>query len=254
MHITTHGHGPDIALIHGWAMHGGIFHALAERLAERCRVHVVDLPGHGLSQSSEPGFELADLVYRLQRLLPPSIWVGWSLGGLIALAAAVTGPGLRGLALIGASPRFVLDQDWPHAVDLAVFQQFQQDLQADYEGTLERFLALEMHGDENAVLGLRELKARLFERGRPDPKILEQGLELLEHTDLRELVSRVTVPNLWIAGSRDRLVPAAAMEWGARLASGRFVTIDKAGHAPFLTHTEAVLEALIALVAEVEIA
>ena len=130
---------------------------------------------------------------------------------LIALAAAVTGPGLRGLALIGASPRFVLDQDWPHAVDLAVFQQFQQDLQADYEGTLERFLALEMHGDENAVLGLRELKARLFERGRPDPKILEQGLELLEHTDLRELVSRVTVPNLWIAGSRDRLVPAAAM-------------------------------------------
>lgn len=254
MHIQSIGRGPNISLIHGWAMHGGIFHELTERLSERCRVHVIDLPGHGESRAPESGFELQDLVDRLERLLPPSIWVGWSLGGLIAMRAAAAGSAaLRGLALIGASPRFVVDADWPHAVPLAVFQQFHDDLQSDYDAALERFLALEMHGDENAQQGLRDLKAHIFERGRPDPAVLERGLALLERTDLREQVSRIAVPNVWIAGSRDRLVPSPALEWGARIAGGRFVSIAKAGHAPFLTHRAQVLEALFALVTEVEV-
>ncbi len=254
MHIQSIGRGPDVSLIHGWAMHGGIFQELTDRLSERCRVHVVDLPGHGESRSPENGFELQDLVDRLGRLLPPSIWVGWSLGGLIAMRAAATAsPAVRGLALIGASPRFVVAADWPHAVAQSVFQQFHDDLQADYDGAIQRFLALEMHGDENAQQGLRDLKAHLFERGLPDPQILELALGLLERTDLREQISRIAVPNLWIAGSRDRLVPAAAMEWGARIAGGRFELIAKAGHAPFLTHRAQVLETLFALVTEVEV-
>ena len=50
MHIETLGHGPDLVLIHGWALHGGVFAPLAERLASRFRLHLVDLPGHGYSR------------------------------------------------------------------------------------------------------------------------------------------------------------------------------------------------------------
>ena len=50
MHIEAHGSGPDLVLIHGWAMHGGVFAGLLERLGARFRVHVVDLPGHGLAR------------------------------------------------------------------------------------------------------------------------------------------------------------------------------------------------------------
>jgi pimeloyl-[acyl-carrier protein] methyl ester esterase len=254
MHIQTLGQGPDIALIHGWAMHGGIFHGLTARLAESCRVHVVDLPGHGFSRDDAAGLDLHDTARRLSNLLPPSIWVGWSLGGLVAMRAAIEFPqAVRGLGLICASPRFVVGDDWKRGVAVAVFEQFGTDLSLDYRGTLERFLALEVHGDEHAIACLRELRARLFERGEPARSALEQGLQVLERSDLREQLARIACPNLWIAGSRDRLVPAAAMEWSATMARGSFHRVARAGHAPFITHREEVVERLRNLVHEVEI-
>ncbi len=254
MHIQTLGQGPDIALIHGWAMHGGIFHELTARLAESCRVHVVDLPGHGSSRDDITGLDLHDTALRLCHLLPPSIWIGWSLGGLVAMRAAIEYPqAVRGIGLICASPRFVVGDDWKRGVALTVFEQFGTDLLQDYRGTLERFLALEVHGDEHAIACLRELRARLFERGEPARAALEQGLKILEYTDLRDQLSRITCPNLWIAGSRDRLVPAAAMEWSSQAARGSFHRVARAGHAPFITHREEVVEQLHTLVQKVEI-
>ena len=49
LHVETFGSGPDLVLLHGWGMHGGVWGDFALRLAERYRVHVIDLPGHGFS-------------------------------------------------------------------------------------------------------------------------------------------------------------------------------------------------------------
>ena len=43
------GDGPPLVLLHGFAMHGGLFAPIVHALAQRHRVHVVDLPGHGYS-------------------------------------------------------------------------------------------------------------------------------------------------------------------------------------------------------------
>ena len=43
MHIDSYGSGAPLLLIHGWGMHGGMWGGVAERLAERFRVLVVDL-------------------------------------------------------------------------------------------------------------------------------------------------------------------------------------------------------------------
>ena len=53
LHVESVGAGPAVALLHGWAMHGGLFGPLAARLADRHRVHAVDLPGHGHSPPPE---------------------------------------------------------------------------------------------------------------------------------------------------------------------------------------------------------
>ena len=47
---------------------------------------------------------------------------------------------------------------------------------------------------------------------------------------------RLGVPSLWIAGQRDRLVPWQAMQAAATATAGQFVRVDRAGHAPFLSH------------------
>ncbi|NHZ69836.1 MAG: alpha/beta fold hydrolase, partial [Thermotogales bacterium] len=49
LHVDVYGAGPDLVLVHGWGMHGGIWSDWAGELSSCFRVWVVDLPGHGNS-------------------------------------------------------------------------------------------------------------------------------------------------------------------------------------------------------------
>ncbi len=54
---------------------------------------------------------------RIAAATPRALWLGWSLGGLVALRAALDYPAnVRGLVMIASSPRFVSAPDWPHGV------------------------------------------------------------------------------------------------------------------------------------------
>jgi len=148
---------------------------------------------------------------------------------------------LRALAMIAATPRFVRGDDWPHAVEPAVFEQFGQDLAQDYRGTLERFLALDAMGSEHARQELRTLRGMLVARGEPTPRALQEGLRLLENTDLRGALATLGKPSLWLAGQRDRLVSARAMQAAAaRVPGAQAHVVAQGGHAPFLGHTDEV--------------
>ncbi|HEY0722138.1 MAG TPA: alpha/beta fold hydrolase, partial [Gammaproteobacteria bacterium] len=59
LHIEVRGTGPDLVLLHGWGLHGGLFRSLADRLAPHFRLHLVDLPGHGRSVMPEGDYTLA---------------------------------------------------------------------------------------------------------------------------------------------------------------------------------------------------
>ena len=110
MFIETHGRGPALALIHGWAMHGGLFAPLVERLSDRFTLHLVDLPGHGHAREDDTALEPAALAAALVARVPAAVWLGWSLGGQVALRAALDHPGqVRGLVMVASSPRFVRD-------------------------------------------------------------------------------------------------------------------------------------------------
>lgn len=226
-------------------MHGGVFAPLVRELALHFECHVVDLPGHGLSEERD-GLELERTVDRLLQWLPPAPWLGWSLGGLIALEAALRAPDrVPALVAVAASPRFVVAPDWPHAVEHAVFAEFASELARDYRATIERFLALEVHGDAHPREEIRWLRERLGECPPGDPAVLADGLAILADTDLRAELPGLAVPSLWLAGQRDRLVPWQGMRAAAALApAARFQRIDRAGHAPFLAHAGPVAEAV----------
>jgi len=247
MHIETHGSGPDLVLIHGWAMHGGIFAPLTPLLARHFRVHVVDLPGHGRSVGSAEPIDPIRCADLLAGRLPRALWVGWSFGGLVSLHAALNHPAkVCRIVEIAASPRFVSAPDWQQGVAADVFVAFGQGLLDDYRGTIERFLALETLGSAQAHDELRELKAHVFERGEPALEVLEQGLDILQKTDLRRELARLAQPSLWIAGRRDRLVPSAALRWSAQQCAGGIYREIASGHAPFLSHAREVAESIIA--------
>lgn len=246
MRIATRGDGPPLVLIHGWAMHCGLFGGLLDRLAARRTLYLVDLPGHGHSRDDASPLELESCVAAIAAQTPPASWLGWSLGGLFALHAASTRPRqVDALAMLCSTPRFVRAPDWPHGMDADVFRMFAMGLGSDYRGTLERFLALETLGCERAVAELRTLRAEAFAHGGPAPSALVDGLRLLETCDLRESLPGLQCPSLWIGARRDRLVDWRAVAAAAAMTPhARNLRLDS-GHAPFLTHADALAAAVL---------
>jgi pimeloyl-[acyl-carrier protein] methyl ester esterase len=247
LHIETHGSGAiPLVMIHGWAMHGGILAPLVEALADRCTMHVVDLPGHGYSCHSDVPLEPLACAQAIAAATPPAAaWLGWSLGGLVALTAALEVPdAVRVVVPMCSTPRFVRSDDWPHGNDAAMVRQLASDLETDYKATVERFIALEAMGSADPRAEARRLKEEAFSRGEPDPRVLMEGIRLLEATDLRPRLADIRQPSLWIAGRRDRIVHPGAMRWSADAAGGRFEEIAHAGHAPFIGHAAVVADVL----------
>ena len=246
LHVEVAGNGPPLVLLHGWAMHGGVFAPLVERLRDACTLHVIDLPGHGASHDSAVPLALEPCVEAICARVPVAPWCGWSLGGLFALHAAATRPQrVPALAMICASPRFVRDAatdgDWKYGVSSEIFRDFAAGLRDDYRGTLERFVALEAFGSDHEKEELRTLRQQLFARGTPTARALADGLALLETSDLRALLPSLPTGSLWLGGRRDRLVDPRAMRMAAaRAPAADFHLLEHAGHAPFLTHAREV--------------
>lgn len=251
LHIAVVGDGPPLVLLHGWAMHGGVFTTLVQRLRERHMLYVVDLPGHGSSRGDSTPLAFDAVCDALFARVPIAPWLGWSLGGMFALHAAARAPErVPALIAVCSSPCFVRGADWRYGVSPEIFRDFARGLSDDYRATLDRFVALEAFGSDRAKEEMRELRTELFARGEPAARVLIDGLRILETADQRPLLQTLRVPSLWIAGRRDRLVDpramreAAATIEGAGHAPAAFVQIEHAGHAPFLTHVDDMLAPL----------
>jgi pimeloyl-[acyl-carrier protein] methyl ester esterase len=247
LHVETLGSGPPLVLLHGFALHGGVFAPVLPALARRRHVLVVDLPGHGHSPPLA-SFTLAGVAGAVAAAVrdvagddEPLDVLGWSFGGHVALALAHAAPRrMRRLVLACTTPSFVAREGFPWAMSETTLRRFGDELRVAYRLTLQRFLTLQVQGSEAGRATLAALRARLFERGTPSPAVLDATLQLLVATDLRDAVRDIHTPALVLAGPRDTLAPAPAGEWLAgALPQGRFRALAGAAHAPFLSHPEA---------------
>jgi pimeloyl-[acyl-carrier protein] methyl ester esterase len=249
LYRETSGRGPPLALLHGWGMNLRVFDALRVPLAQHYTVTALDLPGHGRSPWMS-GLTAAQQLALLAAQLPQdALLVGWSLGAQLALQLAAGGTlRVQRLALIASTPRFVRSEDWPHGLAPAVLQQFAAQLQRDPRRTLMDFLSLQVRGSARADIVLASLQQTLLEHGEPQNLALAAGLERLQHNDLRALARALCVPTLVIAGQYDRVTPcAAAQALVEMMPQAELLALPRAGHAPFLSHGQEVLAALLAL-------
>ena len=248
-HVESVGAGAPLVLLHGWGLHGGLFAPLLPGLARRFRVHVVDLPGHGQS-TAIANATLDALVDAVAGAVAaergPLTVLGWSLGGLVAMRWARRDPArVARLVLVATSPRFVSGDDWPHGMSATTLARFGDEFAASWKLTMQRFLALQVHGSESGRATLAALRHQLFARGEPSRAALADALRILATSDLRGEVGTIDAPTLVVSGERDMLAPAGAGAWlGEAMPRASYVRIDGAAHAPFLSHREAFDHAL----------
>lgn len=250
--IDRVGRGTDVVLVHGWGMNLGVWGPLVSAWRDRCRLTRIELPGHGGSACAESADAVTWVHACLDAAPDRALWVGWSLGGQLAVQAALAAPErVTGLGLIATTPCFVQRTDWPLGMPDATFSSFANALIQDPEPTLMRFLALQVKGDTEARKTMKQLRGAVNNRPMASSEGLRQGLELLRDTDLRDRLAGLRCRQVWLLGQRDTLVSGALRDWlWAALPQARVETIRGAGHAPFLSHPRECVMALDELINE----
>lgn len=231
------GSGLNLVLLHGWATHSGIWRSCVEKMAKEFCVTLIDLPGFGRSQAITD-YSLEGLVEHVLAVAPPrAIWLGWSLGGLIATKIASLQPmRVEKLICVASSPKFIKEQNWP-GMDSNILKKFASELQDDYAETLRRFLLLQFHGMTLHKELIKSLHKDIFIHGKPRLEALDAGLKFLETLDLRQELSDLCCPTLYLLGKLDALVPVRISNVLNNYSSSIQSTVfHKASHAPFLTH------------------
>lgn len=252
IHIETFGQGLPIVLVHGWAMHTGIWRDFAKQLAQNYRVTCVDLPGHGRSEVIEP-FTLERISAELVAAIPEQrcCWLGWSLGATVALDIAARYPErVSALILLAGNPLFSagvtgrspeMQTQWP-GMNVRLLDDFAGQLHENCQATLLRFLALQVNGLPEQKTMLKMLKAALSECATPDANTLQGGLDILKQADMRPVLAGLNIPVSVILGGLDTLVPVTVGQKMQQLLAGLELNIiDRAGHVPFLSHSRETL-------------
>lgn len=240
VHREVLGAGPDLVLLHGWAMHGGVWKGVRDQLAWRYRVHAFDLPGHGLSPAYEPG-DFAHVVDIIHANLPDDCIVcGWSLGGQIAMQLALNdATRVKKLVLVATTPCFVQRQDWPWGMESRFLQLFMENLHLNFKTTINRFLTLQIDGEKDLSHTLAQLRGYFFEREQPDYDALQKGLTVLQTNDMRDKLRQIEQPVLLLHGDSDMITHPSAAQWMAQqLRQVELVMFPQCGHAPFLSDPE----------------
>lgn len=241
--ILTRGQGPDLVLVHGWAMHSGIWGGLLDSLSSGFRVHLVDLPGHGINRHAPLSVDLNEVAKQILDRVPQAVWIGWSLGGLVTLAAAILQPQkVRKAVLVGATPGFVKRPHWDCGVEAGSCQAFREALENNPEETIEQFW-MQCYGAAAVAESLRLLGKSSVMDGLPEMADLEAGLCLLYDNDLLAESVACKVPALFLGGTRDRTIrPESFTRAAALMPAGKACLVKGAAHAPFITHQDAFLD------------
>ncbi|MFF6010506.1 MULTISPECIES: pimeloyl-ACP methyl ester esterase BioH [unclassified Rahnella] len=228
-----------LVLLHGWGLNAEVWRYTAERLAPHFCLHLIDLPGYGRSE----GFGAMTLDAMAETVLEvapeKASWLGWSMGGLVASQIALSAPArVEKLITVASSPCFSAHEAWP-GIRPDVLQGFQHQLSEDFQRTVERFLALQTLGSDSARQDARLLKSIVLGQPMPSVDVLNGGLEILRNVDLRQPMAALTAPVLRIYGALDGLVPRKVVPLlDALWPESRSEIINKAAHAPFVSHPE----------------
>ena len=134
----------------------------------------------------------------------------------------------------------------------SVFDDFAQQLEMDFSGTICRFLSLQVKGSDSGRQLLRQLRQGVLEQPAANILALRSGLALLKTVDFRTQLNTLPMPVHWFLGDQDGLVKPCLKQQLAILQPMAQVTVfPKAAHAPFLSHRDQFVQQLATFVEEI---
>jgi 2-succinyl-6-hydroxy-2,4-cyclohexadiene-1-carboxylate synthase len=241
--VRTRGSGVPLLLLHGFTGRGSGWGTHAAAFARTFQVVVVDLPGHGRTETpADPGRASVersadDLASILRRGgLSPAHVLGYSLGARIALRLAVAHPGaLRRLVL--ESPSAGLATEGERRARRAADETRAVRLERDgIEAFVDEWEREPVFASHAALTPARTTRLRA-ERLHNRPHGLAASLRGAGQGSMEPLGDRlaeVHAPTLVIAGALDPAGHARAEAVAAGIPGARLTVVPDAGHTPHL--------------------
>jgi pimeloyl-[acyl-carrier protein] methyl ester esterase len=210
VYVETHGSGPDVVLLHGWAANLQYMKLLADHLGKNFRVTNVNLPGRGGSDWDNIS-SVDDMADRILAVVPESaIYIGWSIGGLIAASIAARFPErVERIIGIATTPNFVEDGDWPGLPKPGFKAAFDMQTNAEFKAAMVEMLQAEFEAFP-ALAKQRDHLLALNDASDLDISVCLEGIGIVDISDFRPQYRQLTCPVDLILGESDPFVPASS--------------------------------------------
>lgn len=197
--IATTGEGSPLVLVPGMDGTGRLFYRQVPLLARRYHVATYRLRDDAASMDVLVA-DLADVIRSITGGLRPAIVVGESFGGAVTLSLALTRPDLvAALVVVNSFPRF-LPQLRLHLAMLAL-----RTLPWQTMPLVRRLTAFRMHSKYTHRAEIRRFMELTAETTRAG---YLGRLRILTQYDVRDRLSEIRAPTLFLASERDHLVPS----------------------------------------------
>jgi pimeloyl-ACP methyl ester carboxylesterase len=245
--FTDEGTGPPVVLGHSFLCSGEMWAPQLPALTARYRVVNVDYRGHGGSSRPPRAFGLYDLVDDVLAVLDElsierAAWVGLSIGGMVALRAALAAPErVAGLVLLdtsaGAEPPFKRVKHRALALGARLLG-------------MNPFLpaVLPLFFGRTTLETRPELVAEWSERFcAMDPASISRTLTALNRRDsLLDDLGRIAVPTAVVVGAEDvSLPPAVSRRIVEGIPGAELSVVPEAGHLASLEQPDRVTARLL---------
>lgn len=219
-----------VVLSHALGCDLSMWDALANTLAQDCRVIAYDHRGHGSSDAPDGLYSMAELADDAARLLReldtgPVVWVGLSMGGMVGQELALRHPSLvRALVLANTTSGYpeaaravweqriatVREQGIEPIADAVMGRYFHDAFRARKPGTVARFRRRVVTTDPTGYIGC---------------------CNAVEYVDTTARLAQIGVPALVIAGELDQGTPVAmAQALADGIPGARLVVLPEASH------------------------
>lgn len=234
---------PALVFLHGFTHTGSSWDPVIAALGERYRAFPLDIRGHGAASDRQP-VTLDGVLEDLDQAAPERFTlVGYSMGGRIALHAALAMPDrIERLVLIGASPG--LADGAERGARRTADERLAQELEgSSIEEFAERWARTPVLGGQPPAVRAAAHADRL----RNTPVGLARALRGLGTGVLPSLWDRlveVRMPVALVVGERDERFVAIAGRMAGALPDSRVVVVPRAGHAVHLEAPEMVATAI----------
>ena len=153
---------------------------------------------------------VADVAAKLIRRYPkPAVWLGWSQGAQVVMAAAAMSPSqVSKVVTLAGFPRFVESAEWTQGMPVETFDAFKEGCQKFPARTWRRFQQLLIHGVNagEAADARRDIRSWVSHGPVASESALQRGLAWLEQEDQPALWTTLEVPALHLHAENDALV------------------------------------------------